>query len=74
MNLNVILTSFFNVEAFSSKQDGRVGGHELISSENTKSQLAANNHQQENVGTHQKKIPHVQGQKRSYNKMVGGSQ
>ena len=30
-----------------------------------------NNHQQENVGFHQKKIPHIQGQ-RSPNKMVGG--
>ena len=29
-----------------------------------------NNHWQENVGSHQKKIPHVQGQRRS--KMVGG--
>ena len=28
--------------------------------------------QQENVGTHQKEIPHVQGQRRSHSKMVGG--
>ena len=31
-----------------------------------------NNHQQENVGSHQKKITHIQGQRRSPNKMVGG--
>ena len=32
-----------------------------------------NNHQQENVGSHRKKIPHVQGQRRSPNKMVRGA-
>ena len=31
-----------------------------------------NNHWQENVGSHQKKIQHVQGQSRSSSKMVGG--
>ena len=31
------------------------------------------NHWQENVGSHQKKIPHVQGQRRSPRKMVGGA-
>ena len=30
------------------------------------------NHLQENVGSHQKKTPHVQGQRRSLSKMVGG--
>ena len=30
-----------------------------------------NNHQQENVGSHQKKMPHVEGQRRSPNKMAG---
>ena len=33
--------------------------------------LLLNNHQQENVGSHQKKIPQVQGQSRSHSKMVG---
>ena len=33
-----------------------------------------NNCRQENVGSHQKKIPHVQGQRRSCNKTVGGVQ
>ena len=32
-----------------------------------------NNHQQENVESHQKSIPHVQGQRRSHSKMVGGA-
>ena len=32
-----------------------------------------NNHQQENVGSHQKTIPHIQGQRRSPNKMVCGA-
>ena len=32
-----------------------------------------NNCQQENVGTHQKNIPHVEGQRRSHSKMVGGT-
>ena len=31
-----------------------------------------NNHWQENVGSHQKMIPHVQGQRRSPSKTVGG--
>ena len=31
-----------------------------------------NNHGQENVGSHQKKIPHIQGQRRSTTNMVGG--
>ena len=30
-----------------------------------------NNHQQENVGSHQKKMPHIERQRRSPNKMVG---
>ena len=30
-----------------------------------------NNHRQENIGSHQEKIPHVQGQRRSPNKTVG---
>ena len=33
--------------------------------------LLLNNHWQDNVGSHQKTIPHVQGQRRSPNKMVG---
>ena len=32
-----------------------------------------NNYWQENVGSHQKKIPHVQGQRRSPSKMVEGA-
>ena len=32
-----------------------------------------NNRRQENVGSHQKKIPHVQGQRRSPSKTVGGA-
>ena len=35
--------------------------------------LLLNNHLQEIVGSHQKKIPHVQGQRRSPRKMVGGA-
>ena len=35
--------------------------------------LLLNNHRQENDGSHQKRIPHVQGQRRSPNKMVGGA-
>ena len=31
-----------------------------------------NNHQQENIGSHQKNIPHVQGQRRNPSKMIGG--
>ena len=31
------------------------------------------NHQQENAGSQQKKLPHVQGQRRSPSKMVGGA-
>ena len=32
-----------------------------------------NNHWQENVGSHQKKISHIQGQRRSPSKMAGGA-
>ena len=32
-----------------------------------------NNHQRENVGSHQKKIPYIQGHRRSPSKMVGGA-
>ena len=35
--------------------------------------LLLNNCRPENVGSHQKKIPHVQGQRRSPSKMVGGA-
>ena len=35
--------------------------------------LLLNNHLQENVGSHQEKIPHFQGQRRSPNKKVGGA-
>ena len=35
-------------------------------------QLAAEPHRQENVGSHQGKISHTQGQRRSPSKMVGG--
>ena len=34
--------------------------------------LLLDNHRQDNVSSHQKKIPHVQGQRRSPSKMVGG--
>ena len=58
-------------------QDGRVEGHALIFThlllqeiQNYNSLL--NNRLQENVGPHQKKIPHFQGQRRSPSKMVGG--
>ena len=34
--------------------------------------LLLNNHWQQNVGSHQKNIPHVRGQRRSPSKMVGG--
>ena len=33
-----------------------------------------NNHRQNNVGSHQKKIPHIQGQRRSPSKTVGGAE
>ena len=58
-------------------QDGRVEGHALIFThlllrelQNYNSLL--NNRLQENIGSHQKKIPYVQGQRRSPSKMVGG--
>ena len=36
--------------------------------------LLLDSHHQENVGSHQKKIPPVQGQRRSCNRTVGGVQ
>ena len=47
--------------------------HSSSPAKTPKLQLAAENHAQENVGSHQKKIPHVQGQRRSPSKMVGGA-
>ena len=35
--------------------------------------LGSDRSKQENVGYHQKKIPHVEGQRRRSNKMVGGA-
>ena len=35
--------------------------------------LLLNNHWQENVGSHQKMIPHIQGHRRSPSKIVGGA-
>ena len=35
--------------------------------------LLLNNHWQENVGSHQKKTPHVQGQRKSPSRKVGGA-
>ena len=55
-------------------RDDGVEGHALISScKAPKSQLL-NSHVQEDSGTHQKKIPHVQRQRRSHNEMVEGMQ
>ena len=45
--------------------------HLLRELQNYNSQL--NNHRQENVEFHQKKIPHDQGRRRSPSKMVGGA-
>ena len=39
-----------------------------------KLQLAVNNHQQKDTGTHQNKIPHIPGPRRSCNETVGGAQ
>ena len=36
--------------------------------------LLLNNHRQESVGSHQKKITHIQGKRRSPGKMVGGAE
>ena len=36
------------------------------------SNMLLHNHRQENVGSHEKKIPYVQGQMRRPSKMVGG--
>ena len=58
-------------------QDGRVEGHALIFTHLLLQEIQnynalLNNRLQENVGSHQKKIPHVQGQRRSPSKMVRG--
>ena len=66
---------FTDGRQFIAKVSFRDGGGEgcvlTFFSKNMK--IAANNHQQENVGSHPKKIPHIQGQRRSPNKMVGGA-
>ena len=66
---------FTDGRQFIAKVSFRDGGGEgcvlIFFSKNMK--IAANNHQQENVGSHPKEIPHIQGQRRSPNKMVGGA-
>ena len=51
----------------------RLVGFNLLLQELQNYNLLLNNYQQENVGAHQKKIPHIQGQCRSPSKMVGGA-
>ena len=58
---------------FHTIQSRRVCTH-LLLRELQNYNLLLNNHQQENVGSHQKKIPCIQGQRRSPNTMVGGAQ
>ena len=56
------------------EEDGGVEGCAcIVSCENSKKKSLLNNHPQENVGSHQIKIPHIQGQRRSPSKMVGGA-
>ena len=50
-------------------QSTRMCTHLLLELQNYNSLL--NSHQKENVGSHPKKIPHVQGQRRNPKKMVG---
>ena len=64
---NVRLTSYI------SWQSRRVCTH-LLLQELQNYNLLPNNRRQENVGSHQKKITHIQGQRRSPRKMVGGVQ
>ena len=55
-------------------KDGRVEGCALIfSCENFKIATHCRTPRQENVGSHQKKMPQVQGQRTSPPKMVGGT-
>ena len=53
--------------------NGRVEGYALIFCELQNYNSLLNNHRQKNVGSHQKKIPHYKGQRRSPSKMVGGA-
>ena len=52
-------------------QSRRMDAHLLLGELHNYNSLL-NNHRRENVGSHQKKISHVQGQRRSCSKMVGG--
>ena len=54
-------------------QNKRMYTHLFLQEHQNLKQLL-NNHWQENVGSHQKKIPHIQGQRKSPNKMIGGAQ
>ena len=53
-------------------QSRRIGTHLLLLELQNYNSLL-NSHQKENVGSHPKKTPHVQGQRRSTNKMAGGT-
>ena len=54
------------------RQSRRMCSH-LLRRELQNYNLLLNNQQQENVGSHQKKIPHIPGQRRSPRKTVGGA-
>ena len=65
---------FTDGRQFIAKVSFRDGGGEgcvlIFFSKNMK--IAANNHQQENVGSHPKEIPHIQGQRSSPSNTVRG--
>ena len=78
-SLNYIIQAIFYfptlplmVNTFRATQDGRVEGHALIThlllQELQNYNLLLNNNQQESVGSHQIKIPHIQGQRRGPSK------
>ena len=73
-NKNIYLKNLFQVtlQQFVSLQSFMRTCTHLLLRELQNYNSLLNNHQQENVGSQQKKTPHVQGQSRSPRKIVGG--
>ena len=70
----MVFPTFFNLSWWKLARwwSRRTCGH-LLLQELQNYNLLLNNHPQENVRSHQKKISHIQGQWRSTSKMVGGA-
>ena len=69
----MVLPTFFNLNPIPPRWWSRRTCAHLLPRELQNYNFLLNNCRQENVGFHQKNIPHIQGQSRRPSKMVGGA-